>query len=168
MESSVSGSAWLRSALRHQGNSMHQMLKPVALACRIIAAAYWLVMAWTSIPALLNGLRATSNPFFPGSEPDWGTRAYTLRAFFEIGFLLLLSLVSVIPNRWLVRSRAVFTASLLAAASPLALMFLRPADPTPLLSVLRFLSLSCVISPLLLTVSISFYRKQKGEIVGYA
>jgi hypothetical protein len=147
---------------------MHQPLKIAALACKFVALAYWLTMAWTVIPTSLSGLRATTNPFFPGSEPDWGTPAYTFRTCFEIAVLLLLCLLSLIPNRWLVGSRPVFVASLTAATLPLALIFLRPADATPFLSLLRSLSLFLVVSPLVLSISISFFRRHKGESVVYA
>ena len=107
-----------------------QPFKTLALACKFISLAYWLFMAWTVIPTSLGGLRATSNPFFPGSEPDWGTPAYTFRACFEIAVLLLLSLLSAIPNRWLVGSPLLFVASLIGATSPLALIFFRPEAAT--------------------------------------
>ena len=127
----------------------NQNLKSLAMACKILAIAVWVLAPW-----LL------------------GSYHHTVYDIQHIGFIIqnaALALLSLIPNRWLVSSKTAFGISLLVALFPLHVFFY--ADNLFLGGISDLFILAVALSifvPLPLSILFSYLRFRRGEKFTFA
>ena len=100
---------------------MESSLKPPAIVCKVLASIEAIGAAWFLIGLDIYLLHATSPP---RDAQDWGTPAYYHRLYFNIAIVSLAAVLVLMPNRWLVFSRVVYSPSLIVALLPLGLSLL--------------------------------------------
>jgi hypothetical protein len=150
---------------------MQSILKPLAFVCKIIAVFIWLSGVWSEVLGL----------YAPRDGLGHLASASLLSLYAEICGILVVALVAVIPNRWLVSSPYVFTASLVIAVVPMFfaiyhwvadITFIRAFSHPILMAFfsLAFMIIDMVIVyiPLPLSLIASFWRGRMGQQVTYA
>ena len=134
---------------------MRVFLKILAWLCKIAAILFWSLEALVKIGFDVANSLGSAGLGTPGSFQ--GT-------YFEIAIMSALFVLAILPNRWLVFSPIAFVISLLISLIPFY----------PLLSSMRVLSDLSWMAPLIiffgllpLSLILSFWRRRKGEKVGY-
>jgi hypothetical protein len=150
---------------------MQQLLKPFAIACKVIAIIEWLGVAWVTIGLDVSDLRAKSQPMYRDAPQDWGTPAYYHRTYLQIFVICVLVVLAVLPNRWFVSSRPAFGISLFVSFAPLWGMIVGSdishfSDLIWLVILVALTSLYFSFLPL--SLIFSFWRHKKGQKVTYA
>jgi hypothetical protein len=139
---------------------MRKLLKIAAWFCKIAAIVFCFNAALAGIELEIADLHGNGGHWRDPAPDDWGTPAFKLRTYLEIAELITLSVLAILPNRWLVFLRTVFAVSLLIALVPFY-QFGWPTDWEELFFDLLFLTL------LPLSLILSFWRRRKGEKIGY-
>jgi hypothetical protein len=147
---------------------MQSSLKPPAVACKVLASIEAIAVAWFMIGLDVNLLLATTPS--RDAPDDWGTPAYDHRLYVSIAITSLIAVLVVVPNRWLVFSRAVFGPSLIVALLPLCFsLFLICSLFRELFETAMFGAIMILLSaPWPLSLIISRMRLRRGEIFTYA
>ena len=151
---------------------MQSSLKPPAVACKVLASIEAIAVAWFMIGLDVNLLLATT----PNRDApdDWGTPAYDHRLYVSIAITSLIAVLVVVPNRWLVFSRAVFGPSLIVALLPLCFSLFLICSEFHILSYQLFETamggaiMILLSAPWPLSLIISRMRLRRGEIFTYA
>jgi glucan phosphoethanolaminetransferase (alkaline phosphatase superfamily) len=151
-------------------------MKPAALFFKIYAIILWLYLFLFKL-----GIAISDKPN-RDSPADWGTPAYFHRTWVGVLFVLILFLLSAVPNRWLVYFRVVFISSIIIALFPFfivmhdswaSLLFTVPRESLhPIIELLLSWGIVIVIglfgfAPLPLSIVLSFWRRRKGQNVRY-
>jgi hypothetical protein len=137
------------------------LLKPFTWLCKIAAVVFWLWVALTKIELDIANVHGNAGPW---GDPDWGTPAFYHRSYLEIATLSALAVLAILPNRWLVFSPISFAISLLVALIPSysLLSSLTERSDLPWMAFPM-----CLFAPLPLSLILSFWRRRKGEAIGY-
>lgn len=150
---------------------MQSSFRPFAVTCKIFASIEAIVVTWFWVGLDIYMLRATSPP---RDAIDWGTPAYYHRLYTNIVIESLLTILVVIPNRWLVFSRITFIPSFVISLLPLGFsLFLICTEFDILfyqfLETLEFWAITILLSaPWPLSVILSRIRFRRGEVFVYA
>jgi hypothetical protein len=146
---------------------MRRALKRLALACKVMAVAVWVGGGAVKILWIFSGMWAANPP--RDAPPDWGTPSYFHRTYLEIFIILVVALLSAIPNRRLVVSPVAFSLSLLSVLFPLCAVLIRnlsgPFSGPP--DLFGWFLLIFIFAPLPLSLLLSFWRHQTGAEVSY-
>lgn len=166
MHSSELGLKQLGASVATSDESMQSRVKPLAVGCKVIATLEALGMAWFLIGSWYLDMRSATPP--RDAPLDWGTPAYYQRTYLRITVVAVMALLVVIPNRWLVSSRILFSITLLMALSPagLFIIFFSPGHDFMVAYFLCFMLLLTGLWPL--SLCLSFWRNKKGETFLYA
>ena len=138
-------------------------MKALAIVCKILAAIIWIGIAWFKISLDIMILHLSSPP-----------RESPTQIYLEIFVLSVIALLAVVPNRWLVFSRIAFGISLVIALFPLGVNLIHDWRSDPFMAMRNYLDpealvfLAFIFCPLPFALSLSFWRRRKGEKVAYA
>jgi hypothetical protein len=128
----------------------NQNLKSLAMACKILAVAVWVLAPWIL-----------------GSYYH-----HTIYDIHDIGYIfenVILAVLSLVPNRWLVSSKVALGISSLAALIPVCTLFL--ADNLFFSGIGDLFILAVVLGfllPLPLSILFSYLRFRRGEKFTFA
>lgn len=147
------------------------ILKHLALGFKIPVAIIWFGGALVAISFAFGEMHMSSPP--RDAPHDWGTAAYFHRTYLRILILSGLALFSVAPNRWFVFSPIAFCIAILIALFPLAFSLAQTfSEPFNTIGVVfapsNLIFMLIFFGPLPLSLTLSFWRRRRGEKVGYA
>lgn len=140
---------------------MSLFLKILAWFCKIAAILFWGLEATVKIGFDVVNLREAAGQW---ADADLGASGFFRQTSLEIILLLALLLLAVLPNRWLIFSKAAFAVSVLIALIPFYPLF---SSLTQWSDLLWMLPLIAFFSLVPVSLAISFWRRHRGEKVGY-
>jgi hypothetical protein len=133
-------------------------MKVFAITCKILAGIIWVGIASLKIGSDITGRHS--------SDYRW--------VFLELVLLLVLAFLAVAPNRWFVVSWRAFVTSLLFVLLPFCVVVAYDWMSHPSISVGDFFrpvalaNATITFGPLPISLTLSFWRQQRGERVRYA
>ncbi len=149
---------------------MQSRVRPLAVGCKIFATMEGLALAWFLIGSWYLDMHSATPP--RDAPLDWGTPAYYHRTYLSIFVVAVVTLLVLIPNRWLVSSKVLFSVVLVIALLPflLALLFVvQDLSSVHDFMTAYFLPFMLLLSGLWpVSLCLSFWRYRKGERFMYA
>ena len=150
---------------------MQSSLKLLAVACKVFASVEAIAVAWFMVGLDICELQAAT----PSRDvEDWGTPAYYHWLYASIAIVSLLAILAVVPNRWLVLSRAIFVPSVVVALLPLCFSLFLICGEFDIFSdqfaetLLVWTAMILLSAPWPLSLILSRMRFRKGEQFTYA
>ncbi len=148
---------------------MQSRVKPLAVGCKIFATLQGLASAWFLIGSWYADMHSATPP--RDAPLDWGTPAYYHRTYLSMVVVVLVALLVVIPNRWLVCSRVLFSIVLIVSVLPLLFVLLLLVGDLSSVDFMTayfipFILLFSALWPI--SLCLSFWRHRKGEKFLYA
>jgi hypothetical protein len=151
---------------------MKKSLKTAAFVSKILAVIVWLGMALLTIGVDISEMYAPRPP--REAPPDWGTPAYFHRTYLDMALVLVVAVLSIIPNRRLVLSPRAFSLSLLVALLPLCVALIHTFSDPPNIygrdsfDLVVWAFVIVLFGSLPLSLTLSFWRNRKEQEVTYA
>jgi len=149
---------------------MYEFQKQFALMFKVLGAIFWVGAALLMINWDIQEMHSSTPP--RDAPRDWGTLAYFHRTCLEILVMSVVALISAAPNRWFIFSPIAFCISLFITLFPLGFVLVENlSQPFNTVGIVfapaNLLPMIIFFGPLPLSLTLSFWRKRRGEKIAY-